>query len=130
MDDYRSPQKRREHDFPTRDITKHKQQMSTHTFLPPVSSERSCCEHKTWRLWEAMATPSAPLISLRVVRSENRKRDCSSNSASLLGKILVLLILWGFSLFLFPATVDSHLHKPLCYCLWQIVKTKIQNHTA
>lgn len=97
---------------------------------PLFLARGAVCEHKTWRLWEAMAMPSAPLISLRVVRSENRKRDCSSNSASLLGKLLVLLTLWGFSLFLFPATVDSHLHKPLCYCLWQIVKTKIQNHTA
>ena len=130
MDDYTSLQKQREHDFHTRGVTKHKQQMSTGPFLPPISSERSCCEHKTWRSWEAVAMPSAPLISLRVVHSENRKQDHSSNSASLLGKILVLLIHWGFSLFLFPATVDSYLHKSLCYWLWQIVKTKIQNHTA
>jgi len=72
--------------------------------------------------------PSAPLISLHAVYVENKKRDHSPNSASLLGKILVLLILWGFSLF--PATVDSHLHKSLCSWLWQTVKTQIQNHTA
>lgn len=75
-----------------------------------------------------MATPSAPLITLHVVHAENRGQEHSSNSASLLGMILVLLILWGFSLF--PATVDSHLHKSLCYWLRLIVKTKIPNQTA
>lgn len=65
---------------------------------PLISSERSCCEHKMWRPWEAVATPSAPLTSLCVVRSEHRKRDRSSSSASLLGKALVLSTLWGYSL--------------------------------
>lgn len=101
MDDYTSLRKWREHDFPTWGITKHKQQMSTSPFLPCISNERSGCEHKTWRPWEAGAGLSALLISFCLTCSEITKRDHSSNTASLLGKILVLLILWGYSLSLF-----------------------------
>lgn len=72
--------------------------------------------------------PSTLLISSCVVLLGMRKPDHSSNSASLLEEIPGLLGPWGFSVF--PATVDSHLHKSLCYWLWQIVKTKIQNHTV
>lgn len=72
--------------------------------------------------------PSTPLISLHVVHLEMRKPDHSSNSASLLQEIPGLVGPWGFDVF--PVTVDSHLHKSLCYWLWQIVKRKIQNHTA